>query len=142
MKIDIKNYKDLKAFACLKGIKLEKELPNMLGYKSRWGLKMAMENPNTRKKVLQKIKEVFWKYFFIYVIAILQNKKGVGRMGKEELYRLAHNLWKSRTLIERAYDLTLKTIEDEKNMPFLEVALNEIAIGMMANLKKLVDEKN
>ena len=63
-------------------------------------------------------------------------------MGKEELYRLAHNLWKSRTLIERAYDLTLKTIEDEKNMPFLEVALNEIAIGMMANLKNLVDEKN
>lgn len=63
-------------------------------------------------------------------------------MGKEELYRLVHNLWKSRTLIERAYDLTLKTIEDEKNMPFLEVALNEIAIGMMANLKNLVDEKN
>ena len=45
--------------ACLKGIKMEKELPNMLGYKSRWGLKMAIENPNTREKVLKKIKEVF-----------------------------------------------------------------------------------
>lgn len=63
-------------------------------------------------------------------------------MEKEELYRLAHNLWKSRTLIERAYNLTLNTIEDEKNMPFLEVALDEIAVGMMANLKNLVDEKN
>lgn len=59
MGIKIKNYQDLKAMACLKGIKLEKELPNMLGYKSRWGLKMAIENPNTREKVLKKIKEIF-----------------------------------------------------------------------------------
>lgn len=57
--MEIKNYRDLKAFACLKGIKLEKELPNILGYKSRWGLKMAIENPNTREKVLKKIKEIF-----------------------------------------------------------------------------------
>ena len=59
MSIKIKNYQDLKAMACLKGIKMEKELPNMLGYKSRWRLKMAIENPNTREKVLKKIKEVF-----------------------------------------------------------------------------------
>ncbi|MCF2611783.1 hypothetical protein [Fusobacterium perfoetens] len=59
MEIKIKTYRDLKAFACLKGIKLEKELPNMLGYKSRWGLRMAMENPNTREKILKKIKEIF-----------------------------------------------------------------------------------
>ena len=59
MSIKIKNYQDLKAIACLKGIKMEKELPNMLGYKSRWGLKMAIENPNIREKVLKKIKEVF-----------------------------------------------------------------------------------
>lgn len=64
------------------------------------------------------------------------------RMEKEELYRLAHNLWKSRTLIERAYNLTLKTIEDEKNMPFLEVALNEIAVGMMTNLENLNKNNN
>lgn len=63
-------------------------------------------------------------------------------MEKEELYRLAHNLWKSRTLIERAYNLTLKTIEDEKNMPFLEVALNEIAVGMMTNLENLNKNNN
>ena len=42
-------------------------------------------------------------------------------MEKEELYRLAHNLWKSRTLIERAYNLTLKTIEDKKICPFLKL---------------------
>lgn len=59
MKFNITTYNELKAFACLKGIKLEKELPNILGYKSRWGLKMAMENPNTRKKVLKKIKKIF-----------------------------------------------------------------------------------
>ncbi|WP_349764311.1 hypothetical protein [Fusobacterium sp. SYSU M8D902] len=41
MKITIKNYNDLKAIAILKGIKLQTELPQMLGYKSRWGLKMC-----------------------------------------------------------------------------------------------------
>lgn len=59
MKLKIKNYNDLKAYACIKGIKLEKELPNMLGYKSRWGLKTAIENPNTKEKVLEKIAEIF-----------------------------------------------------------------------------------
>lgn len=59
MKIKIKNYNDLKAFACMKGIKLEKELPNLLGYKSRWGLKTAIENPKIRPKILKKISEIF-----------------------------------------------------------------------------------
>lgn len=57
--MEINNYNDLKALACINNIKLETELPKMLGYKSRWGLKMAIENPNTREKVLKKIKEVF-----------------------------------------------------------------------------------
>ena len=59
MSIKIKNYQDLKAMACLKGIKMEKELPNMLGYKSRWGLKMALENPKKKEKILKKAKELF-----------------------------------------------------------------------------------
>lgn len=59
---------------------------------------------------------------------------GGGRMEKQELYKLSHNLWKSKMLIEKAYDLTLKTIENEKNMPFLEVALEEIMTGLLANL--------
>lgn len=62
-------------------------------------------------------------------------------MEKEELYRLSHNLWKAKVLIEKAYELTLKTIEDEKNMPFLEVALNEITIGMLTNLENLIEDK-
>ena len=35
MEITINNYKDLKALAVLKGIKVQTELPKMLGYKSR-----------------------------------------------------------------------------------------------------------
>lgn len=62
-------------------------------------------------------------------------------MKKEELYKLSHNLWKTKVLIEKAYELTLKTIEDEKNMPFLEVALNEITIGMLTNLENLIEDK-
>lgn len=62
-------------------------------------------------------------------------------MEKEELYKLSHNLWKTKVLIEKAYELTLKTIEDEKNMPFLEVALNEITIGMLTNLENLIEDK-
>ncbi|WP_130890227.1 hypothetical protein [Fusobacterium ulcerans] len=59
MKITINNYNDLKALACLKGIKLEKELPLKLGYKSRWGLKLALENPNKREAIIKKAKELF-----------------------------------------------------------------------------------
>lgn len=59
MKFKINNYNELKAFACLKGIKLEKELPKLLGYKSRWGLRMAIDNPKTKEKILKKIQEVF-----------------------------------------------------------------------------------
>lgn len=62
-------------------------------------------------------------------------------MEKGELYRLSHNLWKTKVLIERAYELTLKTIENEKNMPFLETALNEITIGMLTNLENLIEDK-
>lgn len=59
MKFKINNYNELKAFACLKGIKLEKELPKLLGYKSRWGLKLAITNPKKKEKILKKIAEVF-----------------------------------------------------------------------------------
>lgn len=59
MKITIKNYNDLKAIAILKGIKLQTELPQMLGYKSRWGLKMAMENPRRKEEIINKAKLLF-----------------------------------------------------------------------------------
>ena len=54
MKITINNYNDLKAIAVLKGIKLQTELPKMLGYKSRWGLKLALENPKKKNKIINK----------------------------------------------------------------------------------------
>lgn len=59
MKITIKNYNDLKAIAILKGIKLQTELPQMLGYKSRWGLKLAMENPRRKEEIINKAKLLF-----------------------------------------------------------------------------------
>lgn len=59
MKITIKNYNDLKAIAILKGIRLQTELPQMLGYKSRWGLKMAMENPRRKEEIINKAKLLF-----------------------------------------------------------------------------------
>lgn len=59
MKITINNYNDLKALAVLKGIKLQTELPNMLGYKSRWGLKLAMENPKKKNEIINKAKILF-----------------------------------------------------------------------------------
>lgn len=59
MKITINNYNDLKAIAVLKGIKLQTELPKMLGYKSRWGLKLAMENPKKRNEIINKAKILF-----------------------------------------------------------------------------------
>lgn len=59
MKITINNYNDLKAIAILRGIKLQIELPKMLGYKSRWGLKLAMENPKKRNEIINKAKILF-----------------------------------------------------------------------------------
>lgn len=58
MKISINSYNDLKALAILKGIKLQTELPNMLGYKSRWGLKLAMNNPKKRKEIIVKAYQI------------------------------------------------------------------------------------
>lgn len=55
----INDYNGLKAIACLKKIKLETELPQMLGYKSRWGLKMALENPKKKEKIIKKANEIF-----------------------------------------------------------------------------------
>ena len=57
--MEINNYNDLKALACINNIKLETVLPKMLGYKSRWGLKMALENPKKKEKILKKAKELF-----------------------------------------------------------------------------------
>ena len=60
MVIEILNYNDLKAFACLKGIKMETELPLLFGYKSRWGLKLALENPKKKEKIIKKANEIFF----------------------------------------------------------------------------------
>lgn len=61
MKIELKNYNDIKAVACLKNIKLETELPKALGYKSRWGLKMALKNPRKKDKILKEAEIFFSK---------------------------------------------------------------------------------
>lgn len=58
VKIKINSYNDLKAIAALKGIKLQTELPKMLGYKSRWGLKLAMENPIKKKIIIEKAERI------------------------------------------------------------------------------------
>lgn len=59
MKISIKNYNDLKAMAILKGIKIQTELPKLLGYKSRWGLKMAMDNPKKKADIIKNANDIF-----------------------------------------------------------------------------------
>lgn len=59
MKIKIKNYNDIKALACINNIKMETELPKILGYKSRWGLKLALKNPKKRDEILKKAEEFF-----------------------------------------------------------------------------------
>lgn len=61
MKIEIQNYADLKAIAILKRMNLTTELPNALGFKSSWGLKMALKNPNTKDEVLKRAKEIFFE---------------------------------------------------------------------------------
>lgn len=58
----IKDYKDLKIVACKYEIKLETEMPKLLGYKSRWGLKIALDNPKRREKILKKANEIFKKF--------------------------------------------------------------------------------
>jgi hypothetical protein len=58
IKIKINSYNDLKAIAALKGIKLQTELPKILGYKSRWGLKLAMENPIKKKIIIEKAERI------------------------------------------------------------------------------------
>lgn len=59
MKIKLKNYNDIKTIACIKGIKMETELPKMLGYKSRWGLKMALKNPKKKNEILELAEKIF-----------------------------------------------------------------------------------
>jgi hypothetical protein len=59
IKLNINSYNDLKALAAIKGIKLQTELPKMLGYKSRWGLKLAMKNPKKKKNIIEKAKLLF-----------------------------------------------------------------------------------
>lgn len=59
IKMKLKNYNDIKAFACIKGMKMETEIPNKLGYKSRWGLKLALKNPRKREEILKKAKKIF-----------------------------------------------------------------------------------
>lgn len=54
MKIEINTFDDLKALAIIKGLKISTELPIMLGYKSRWGLKLAMRNPEKKKEIIKK----------------------------------------------------------------------------------------
>ena len=59
IKLNINSYNDLKALATIKGIKMQTELPKMLGYKSRWGLKLAMENHKKKKNIIEKAKLLF-----------------------------------------------------------------------------------
>lgn len=59
MKINIDTYNDLKALAILNRIKIQTELPKIFGYKSRWGLKLAMENPNKKEEIIKKAKKFF-----------------------------------------------------------------------------------
>ncbi|MGL5209013.1 hypothetical protein [Cetobacterium sp.] len=55
----IKNYIDLKAAAIINGKKMESEVPKMFGYKSRWGLKVALDNPKKKEKILKKANTIF-----------------------------------------------------------------------------------
>lgn len=55
----IKNYTDLKSAAILNNKKMESEVPKMLGYKSRWGLKLALNNPKKKDEILQKANIMF-----------------------------------------------------------------------------------
>lgn len=59
MKIKLKNYNDIKAMACIKGIKMQTELPKKLGYKSRWGLKLALKNPKKKDEILKLAEKLF-----------------------------------------------------------------------------------
>ena len=60
MKIEISTFEDLKALAIVKGIKVSTELPEVFGYKSRWGLKQAMNNPEKKEKIIKKA-NIFFK---------------------------------------------------------------------------------
>lgn len=55
----IKNYTDLKAAAISSGKKMESEVPKMLGYKSRWGLRLALNNPKKKEGILKKANNIF-----------------------------------------------------------------------------------
>lgn len=59
MRILINNYNDLKALAIINGIKIQTELPSLFGYKSRWGLKLAMRNNKTKNLIIEKAKIIF-----------------------------------------------------------------------------------
>lgn len=54
MKIKINTFEDLKALAIIKGLKISTELPIIFGYKSRWGLKQAMNNSEKKEKIIKK----------------------------------------------------------------------------------------
>ena len=55
----IKNYTDLKAAAISSGKKMESEVPKMLGYKSRCGLRLALNNPKKKDDILKKANNIF-----------------------------------------------------------------------------------
>lgn len=57
----ISNFCDLLAEAKRKNISLSKELPLIFGYKSRWGLKVAMENPKKKENLLKEANKFFCK---------------------------------------------------------------------------------
>lgn len=60
MKIEINTFEDLKALAIVKGLKISTELPGIFGYKSRWGLRQAMKNPE-KKEIIIKKANIFFK---------------------------------------------------------------------------------
>ena len=55
----ISNFCDLLAEAKRKNIGLSKDFPMIFGYKSRWGLKLAIENPKKREKILEQANKFF-----------------------------------------------------------------------------------
>ena len=55
----IKDYDDIKYLAGKKKLKMETDIPKKLGYKSRWGLKLALSNPKKKDKILKAANLMF-----------------------------------------------------------------------------------
>lgn len=54
-----KNFSDLKIIAIEQGIKLSTELPEILGYKTLWGVKCAIKTLKGQEKIKKKLKNFY-----------------------------------------------------------------------------------